>query len=143
MSFVSLYLFLTWYNFLWWTDVFNAFKDKTDHIVSSVEDMKGILSLYEASHLAHQGETLLVKCRNSTSMYLKAFKGSVDNKLAKKVEHALELPMHWRVPRIEALWHLNIYEREEHMNPTLLELAKLDFNMVQATHQLDLRKASR
>ncbi|XXG69538.1 hypothetical protein AAC387_Pa06g2380 [Persea americana] len=124
-------------------DVFNAFKDKTDHIVSSVEDMKGILSLYEASHLAHQGETLLVKCRNSTSMYLKAFKGSVDNKLAKKVEHALELPMHWRVPRIEALWHLNIYEREEHMNPTLLELAKLDFNMVQATHQLDLRKASR
>lgn len=33
----------------------------------------------------------------------------------------------------------SIYERSDDMNPTLLELAKLDFNMVQATYQEDLR----
>ena len=29
------------------------------------------------------------------------------------------------------------------MNPILLELAKLDFNIVQATHQEDLKQVSR
>ncbi|RWR97841.1 terpene synthase 10-like protein isoform X2 [Cinnamomum micranthum f. kanehirae] len=77
-----------------------------------------------------------------TCTYLKAIKESVDIMLANKLGHALELPLHWRTQRLEALWYLNIYENEENMNPTLLELAKLDFNMVQATHQRDLRKAS-
>nr|URM60433.1 (+)-borneol diphosphate synthase [Cinnamomum camphora] len=125
-------------------DVFNKFMDEKGGLNARVcEDIKGILSLYEASHFAHQGETLLSECRTFTWMYLKAFKGSGDIILANKVEHALELPMHWRIGRMEALWHLNMYESVEHMNPTLLELAKLDFNMVQATHQRDLRKASR
>ena len=48
--------------------------------------------------------------------------------------------MDWRMPRLEARWwFIDIYERSDDMNPTLLELAKLDFNMVQATYQEDLR----
>ncbi|RWR97840.1 terpene synthase 10-like protein isoform X1 [Cinnamomum micranthum f. kanehirae] len=124
-------------------DVFNKFKDEGGGLITSVtEDINGILSLYEASHLAYQGETLLLECRTFTCTYLKAIKESVDIMLANKLGHALELPLHWRTQRLEALWYLNIYENEENMNPTLLELAKLDFNMVQATHQRDLRKAS-
>ncbi|RWR88221.1 alpha-thujene synthase/sabinene synthase [Cinnamomum micranthum f. kanehirae] len=124
-------------------DVFNKFKHEGGGLITSVgEDINGILSLYEASHLAHQGETLLLECRTFTSTYLKAIKESVDIILANKLGHALDLPMHWRTQRLEALWYLNIYENEENMNPTLLELAKLDFNMVQATHQRDLRTAS-
>ncbi|KAB1205519.1 Myrcene synthase, chloroplastic [Morella rubra] len=45
--------------------------------------------------------------------------------------------------RLEARWFINEYRRKEDMNPILLELAELDFNMVQAAHQEDLKDASR
>ncbi|KAM7524580.1 hypothetical protein LguiA_014482 [Lonicera macranthoides] len=45
--------------------------------------------------------------------------------------------------RLEARWFIDVYERRRDMNTTLLEFAKLDFNMVQATHQEDLKHMSR
>uniref|UniRef100_A0A2N9HUY7 Uncharacterized protein n=1 Tax=Fagus sylvatica TaxID=28930 RepID=A0A2N9HUY7_FAGSY len=60
-----------------------------------------------------------------------------------QVSHALEIPLHWRMLRLEARWFIDIYRRREDMNPILLELAELDFNMVQATHQEDLKQVSR
>ncbi|PHU01414.1 (-)-camphene/tricyclene synthase, chloroplastic [Capsicum chinense] len=59
------------------------------------------------------------------------------------VHHALELPLHWVMLRVETSWYINIYEKMPNANPLLLELAKLDFNIVQATHQQDLRYLSR
>ncbi|XP_038707194.1 terpene synthase 10-like [Tripterygium wilfordii] len=59
------------------------------------------------------------------------------------VSHALELPLHWRMLRLEARWFIDVYERTQGMNPTLLKFAKLDFNIVQAQHQKDIRLASR
>ncbi|KAA8536404.1 hypothetical protein F0562_028882 [Nyssa sinensis] len=41
--------------------------------------------------------------------------------------------------RLEARWFIDVYERRPDMNPVLLELAKLDFNIVQITHQNDLK----
>ncbi|KAI3687945.1 hypothetical protein L1987_81650 [Smallanthus sonchifolius] len=46
-------------------------------------------------------------------------------------KHALELRLHWRVSRVKSKWFIEVYEKRSDMNPTLLELAKLDFNMVQ------------
>ncbi|RVW26290.1 (-)-alpha-terpineol synthase [Vitis vinifera] len=54
----------------------------------------------------------------------------------------MELPLHWRMLRLEARWFIDVYERSQGMNPILLELAKLDYNMVQATYQEDLKHAS-
>ncbi|KAF3621117.1 (-)-camphene/tricyclene synthase, chloroplastic [Capsicum annuum] len=45
--------------------------------------------------------------------------------------------------RVESRWYLNIYDKIPNANPLLLELAKLDFNIVQSTHQEDLRNLSR
>jgi (-)-alpha-terpineol synthase len=45
--------------------------------------------------------------------------------------------------RLEARWFIDAYRSGEDMNPILLELAILDFNMVQAAHQEDLKEASR
>ncbi|CAL5431449.1 unnamed protein product [Camellia sinensis] len=59
------------------------------------------------------------------------------------VSHALELPLHWAMPRMEARWFIDAYERRLDMNAKLLEFAKLDFNMLQAIHQEDLKHASR
>ncbi|EXC08938.1 hypothetical protein L484_003391 [Morus notabilis] len=59
-----------------------------------------------------------------------------------QVSHALELPLHWRMRRLEARWFIDVYEKKPHMNSVILELAKLDFNMVQSMHQEDLKYAS-
>ncbi|KAH7533008.1 hypothetical protein FEM48_Zijuj04G0084100 [Ziziphus jujuba var. spinosa] len=60
-----------------------------------------------------------------------------------QVNHALELPLHWRMLRLETRWFIDVYEKRQDMNRSLLELAELDFNLVQSTHQEDLKYASR
>ncbi|XP_077233474.1 alpha-terpineol synthase, chloroplastic-like [Tasmannia lanceolata] len=72
-------------------DVFNGFKVyKGDFMESLCEDTKGILSLYEASYLAFEGETMMDEARAFTTMHLTdALKGkSFEQKLARQVEHA-------------------------------------------------------
>uniref|UniRef100_F6I6K2 Terpene synthase metal-binding domain-containing protein n=1 Tax=Vitis vinifera TaxID=29760 RepID=F6I6K2_VITVI len=46
------------------------------------------------------------------------------------------------MPRLEARWFIDLYEKRQDMNHILVELAKLDYNMVQATHQEELRHMS-
>ncbi|KAA0045521.1 terpene synthase 10-like [Cucumis melo var. makuwa] len=69
-------------------------------------------------------------------------KSSKDENEVAIVRHALELPLHWRMPRLETRWFIDIYERKVDMNPILLEFAKLDFNRVQSIHQQDLKYTS-
>ncbi|KAI3839595.1 hypothetical protein MKW92_041387 [Papaver armeniacum] len=60
------------------------------------------------------------------------------------VNRALGLPLNWVMQRQEARWYIDMYEMmEDGMEPVLLEFAKLDFNMVQATYQEDLKYISR
>ncbi|KAG6671012.1 hypothetical protein I3843_Q021300 [Carya illinoinensis] len=107
-------------------------------------DIEGILALYEASFHLRQGETILEEARDFATKHLKEYVDqSKDQYLCMMVNHALELPLHWRVTRLEAWWFIDAYRSREDMNPTLLELAELDFNMVQAVHQEDLKELSR
>ncbi|MCD7447964.1 Sesquithujene synthase A [Datura stramonium] len=117
---------------------------------SICNDTKGLLELYEASFLSIENETTL---RNPTISTLGHLKSYVDhnqycgedeeNIMVELVVHALELPRHWMMPRLETEWYISIYERMPNANPLMLELAKLDFNIVQETHQQDLRILSR
>ncbi|RWR93537.1 Geraniol synthase, chloroplastic [Cinnamomum micranthum f. kanehirae] len=78
-------------------DVFNDFKDEKGCFKPSLStDIKGMLSLYDASHLAFQGETVLDEARAFTSTHLMDIKENIDPILHKKVEHALDMPLHWR-----------------------------------------------
>ncbi|KAG0449176.1 hypothetical protein HPP92_027488 [Vanilla planifolia] len=63
--------------------------------------------------------------------------------LAEQIDYSLDLPLHWRMPRLHERWFINFYERQEHINPTLLELAKLDFNIVQSIYKKELKEESR
>ncbi|KAF6167360.1 hypothetical protein GIB67_028907 [Kingdonia uniflora] len=107
------------------------------------EDVKGMLSLYEAAHTSSEDESILVEALEFTRKHLKNLKGKVEPNLAKQVNRSLEVPMHWRMLRSESRWYIDAYEKEKNMNPVVLELAKLDFNMVQATFQKDLKTISR
>lgn len=108
-------------------------------------DIEGMLSLYEASHLACEGEEILDKANKQTSIYLRNHLGNSDSSIitAERVSHALEAPLHHKMIMLEARWHIESYGKREEANPTLLQLSKLDFNMVQSVLQRDLQAMSR
>ncbi|XAR68587.1 (-)-alpha-terpineol synthase [Bertholletia excelsa] len=127
-------------------EVFNNFRDEMGTFKAyRSEDIKGLLYLYEASYLLMEGENILEDAREFSTRILKQSleRKEIDEYLALLVSHALEVPLHWRVPRLEARWFIDVYQRRPSMNPTLLGFAKLDFNIVQATYQEDLKHVSR
>ncbi|KAL5564941.1 hypothetical protein UlMin_028105 [Ulmus minor] len=128
-------------------DVFNIFKDDTGNFKACLgDDVMGLLSLYEASFHLKQGEIILEEARDFTTKHLQRFMNNTKDDQDYQfllVSHALELQLHWRVPRIEARWFIDVYEIKRDMNPTLLELAKLDFNVVQQKHQEELKHLAR
>lgn len=104
-----------------------------------------MLHLYEASFLLIESESTLGMAREFSSECLKNVLDheGISEELVLLVQHSLELPLHWRIQRLEARWFIDMYEKKASRNPTLLDLAKLDFNIVQAAHQDDLKYASR
>lgn len=129
-------------------DIFTKFKDESGNFNESLStDIKGLLSLYEASFLLMDGENLLEEAKEFTTKLLKLNlnKDSCESNsyISMLVSHSLELPLHWRMPRMEARWFIDAYEKNPDMNTTLLSFAKLDYNMLQAIHQQDLQQVSR
>ncbi|KAI3840316.1 hypothetical protein MKW92_008792 [Papaver armeniacum] len=131
-------------------DVLKSFVEEINQNKGKAKDFDGLLSLYEASFYAYQGEEILNEAQQVTRKHLKnCLKERNDNIssmsifLEDEISHSLDLPLLCRVPRMELRWYINMYEMKQDMNPTLLEFAKLDFNMVQATYHEDLKYASR
>ncbi|KAK9268057.1 hypothetical protein L1049_010496 [Liquidambar formosana] len=125
-------------------DMFKGYLNEMGTFSKSIcTNIKGMLELFEASHLALEGENILDEAKAFSAENLKEISSDLDSNIAKQVAHALELPLHWRVKWFDVKWHINVYEKEEHKNSILLELAKLNFNMVQATHQEELKEISR
>nr|ANO43014.1 terpene synthase 23 [Tripterygium wilfordii] len=125
-------------------EVFENFKE----CVSGGDDIKGVLSLYEASYYSVEGESIMEEAWDFATRHLKKLDDErvLDGRdliLAMQVRHALELPLHWRVTRYEARWFIDLYEKTNDMNPILLELAKLDFNILQGVYKEELKDLSR
>lgn len=125
--------------------VFYRFMDEKGNLKASLRlQTEGLVSLYEASHLAKEGEHVLEEATNFTTKQLKSLmEGSLEPHLREHVAQALELPLNWRMPRLQTRWFIEASQREAKMNPVLLELAKLDFNRVQIIYQRELREVSR
>ncbi|KAK8717300.1 hypothetical protein V6N13_044572 [Hibiscus sabdariffa] len=126
-------------------EVFDSFRDKTGKFRQSLcNDIKAMLSLYEASYHCFPGESIMEEAWNFTSKHLGNVEiDQVDPFLGIQVSQALELPLHWRMPRLEARWYIDVYERRANFNPIILQLAKLDFNVLQGLHQEELKDMSR
>ncbi|ERN10109.1 hypothetical protein AMTRI_Chr13g124360 [Amborella trichopoda] len=102
-----------------------------------------MLCLFEASCIALPGEELLDEAKAFTSKHLKGKMDSMEPFLREQVHHALELPRSRRKVRVEARYNIDVYKGEKERNPILLELAKLNFNMVQSFHVADLKEVFR
>ncbi|XP_061340875.1 myrcene synthase, chloroplastic-like [Gastrolobium bilobum] len=128
------------------TDVFGGFQDEMGNFKKCLSvDVEGLLSLYEASFHSVEDELILDEARDFTSKFLEEYvEKNRGNGTSLLISHALEFPLHWRVPRLEALWFINfLEERRQNEKHALLQFAKLDFNMVQSIYQEELKYTSR
>ncbi|PON51936.1 Squalene/phytoene synthase [Trema orientale] len=115
-------------------DVFDRFRGQDGRFLDSLSgDVEGLLSLYEASHLGMPGENALEETKNFTIRKLQYFSTvKMDGSLAKLIEQSLRV--------FEARNFIDIYHMDETKSPTLLELAQLDYNLVQSVYQKELKE---
>ena len=120
-------------------DVFNKFKDNRGNFKESlIKDVQGMLSLYEATHMKVHGEDMLDETLKFTTTHLNSIVINLSPPLATQVSHALNRPIRKSLPRVEARHYFSIYQEIASRNKVLLNLAKLDFNMLQKQHQKEL-----
>ncbi|KAG8472610.1 hypothetical protein CXB51_034398 [Gossypium anomalum] len=125
------------------SDVFNKFMNSDGKFKECLsEDAAGLLSLYEASHLGVHEEDVLDEAKAFSTKHLKLAldKLELENDLVQQIKESLEVPLHWRLPRMEARNFINIYQRDENKKLALLELAKLDFNLLQSVYLQELKE---
>uniref|UniRef100_A0A8R7PP68 Uncharacterized protein n=2 Tax=Triticum urartu TaxID=4572 RepID=A0A8R7PP68_TRIUA len=122
-------------------DVFNKFKAQDGGFSKDISnDPKGLLSLYNAAHLHVHGEPTLEEAITFARRHLRSMRGSdLKTPLANQVKRALHIPLPRACKRIETVHYISEYKEEEGYNPVLLELAKLDFNLLQHVHLKELK----
>ncbi|KAG2677981.1 hypothetical protein I3760_12G121700 [Carya illinoinensis] len=127
------------------SDVFNKFKDSKGNFRESlIDDVRGILALYEASHMRVHGEDILDEALDFTTARLESMV-TVDSNpsVVAQVSRALQRPLRKCLPRLEARHYLSIYQESGSFSEVLLNFAKLDFNILQGQHQKELAHLSR
>ncbi|RVW82864.1 Valencene synthase [Vitis vinifera] len=124
--------------------IFKKFTDERGRFKEAlISDVRGMLGLYEAAHLRVHGEDILAKALAFTTTHLKAMVESLGYHLAEQVAHALNRPIRKGLERLEARWYISVYQDEAFHDKTLLDLAKLDFNLVQSLHKEELSNLAR
>ncbi|KAJ9141359.1 hypothetical protein P3X46_031901 [Hevea brasiliensis] len=125
-------------------DVFKKFKNSNGEFKKSIiKDVRGILSLYEASFMSVHGEDILDEALEFTRSHLESMAMQSKPHYSERIKNALILPFHKGVPRVEAWQYICFYEKEESPNKFLLEFAKLDFNRVQLLQREELKVMAR
>ncbi|XP_052177104.1 probable terpene synthase 9 [Diospyros lotus] len=121
--------------------VFTKFKGSDGRFMESLsKEAEGLLSLYEASHYGVDGEHDLEEAKNFSLIHLKAFaKKDQGSKLGKQIQKSLEIPLRWRMTRLEARSFIDLYRVNSTENSLLLQFAKLDYNLVQSVHQKEVK----
>ncbi|KAF7012872.1 hypothetical protein CFC21_027021 [Triticum aestivum] len=124
-------------------DVFKKFKGEDGTFNEYItNDPKGLLCLYNASYVLTHGEPELEEATSFARHHLKSMAPSLRSPLAEQVKRALHVPLPRTYRRLEALSYMPEYEQEAEHNPILLELAKLEFNLLQAVHLKELKAIS-
>ncbi|PHT73342.1 hypothetical protein T459_24127 [Capsicum annuum] len=105
-----------------------------------VNDLHGMLSLYEAVQYRVHGEEILDEALNFTTTQLKLFLPKLNNsQLAQQVSNALKFPIKDGMVRVETRKYISFYqENHESCNQVLQNFAKLDFSILQKLHKKEL-----
>lgn len=121
------------------TDVFESFKDKAGIFeVMLKQDIKGLMSLYEASQLSIDGEDILEEAANFSSHLLKEVMTFLHHDQATMVRNTLAHSYRNSTARFGIKDFIKDYK-----GTILQELAQIDFNLVQSIHQSELVQITR
>ncbi|KAG2677979.1 hypothetical protein I3760_12G121600 [Carya illinoinensis] len=101
------------------SDVFKKFKDSKGNFKESlIDDVQGILCLYEASHMRVHGEDILDEALDFTTACLEPMLNADSNPfVAAQVSRALQRPLRKCLPRLEARHYLFIYQESVNFEP--------------------------
>lgn len=115
--------------------------DFKDTLRSNVD---ALLSLYEAAHISKCNEDVLNRAIVFTVDRLSylANGGNLPRHIQNKVLHALAAPTYRRIKRLQAKLYISIYDDDNEMDHDILELAKLDFHILQQMHRDEVRSIS-
>uniref|UniRef100_A0A0D9X4S5 Uncharacterized protein n=1 Tax=Leersia perrieri TaxID=77586 RepID=A0A0D9X4S5_9ORYZ len=123
------------------SDIFLHFQDKEGKFVA--DDIRGILSLYNAAYLRTHGEKVLDEAIVFAKFRLRSELEHLKSSLADEVSLALETPLFRRVRILETKYYIPIYEKYATRNEAILEFAKLNFNLLQLIYCEELKKVTR
>ncbi|EFH39174.1 hypothetical protein ARALYDRAFT_359284, partial [Arabidopsis lyrata subsp. lyrata] len=113
------------------SDVFNRFKGNNGEFKESlIENVKGMLSLYEAVHFGTTTDHMLDEASRFTLDHLEPLTTghtAIPLHILKLIRKALHIPQHRNSQALVARAYISFYEQEEDHDETLLKLAKLNF----------------
>uniref|UniRef100_A0A0D9VVG7 Uncharacterized protein n=1 Tax=Leersia perrieri TaxID=77586 RepID=A0A0D9VVG7_9ORYZ len=123
-------------------DVFEEFTNREGNLKGILCcDTRALLALYEAAHLGTPNEEVLKKAQVQTTYLLKTKVGSIEKPLSNKVSHALETPSFRRMKWLEARLYIPLYQEDkEECNNMILELAKINFYLLQRLHREEVKE---
>uniref|UniRef100_A0A0D9YRW4 Uncharacterized protein n=1 Tax=Oryza glumipatula TaxID=40148 RepID=A0A0D9YRW4_9ORYZ len=117
-------------------DVFVKFKDEEGNFIA--KNPMDLLALYNAAHYRVHGEKILDDAILFTKRCLHSMLPSLEGSLAREVKCALEIPLPRRVGIYEANYYISTYEKEGKVHDMIVQLAKLNFNLMQLQYQEEL-----
>nr|AER36088.1 nerolidol synthase [Actinidia chinensis]ANE83804.1 nerolidol synthase [synthetic construct] len=126
-------------------DVFNNFKDKEGRFRSELStDIRGLMSLYEASQLRIEGEDILDQAADFSSQLLGRWTKDPNHHEARLVSNTLTHPYHKSLATFmgQKLSYMNCKGPNWDGVDNLQELAKMDLTIVQSIHQKEVFQVS-
>ncbi|KAH0654516.1 hypothetical protein KY289_032194 [Solanum tuberosum] len=121
------------------SDVFRKFtEDQGNYNKALVNDMQGLLSLYEAAQFRVHDEEILDEAINFTTTHLKLLLPKLSNSLSMQVSYALKYPINKTIARVATRKYISFYQEDKSCDQVILTFAKLDFNTLQKMHKREL-----
>ncbi|KAL6864800.1 hypothetical protein ACP4OV_015951 [Aristida adscensionis] len=119
------------------SDVFVKFKDKDRGF--SLKNPVDLLNLYNAAHLGTHGERILDEAVLFTRRHLGTTLPSLGGSLLEReIKSALEIPLPRRVRIYESKYYISRYEKDTTLPEKVVQLAKLNLNIMQIHYQHEL-----
>ncbi|XP_050893879.1 (3S,6E)-nerolidol synthase 1 isoform X2 [Lathyrus oleraceus] len=127
------------------SEVFNKFKNKEEKFDPKLgENIKGMIDLFEASHLSMAEEDILDGAKEFSMKILKEKVAQLDNREAMFVRKTLEYPFHKTLPMFTSrnFYYGHLYGTNKWFD-SLKELAKVDFSFLQHLRHQEIIEISK
>lgn len=109
----------------------------------AAKNPRDLLCLYNAAYLRVHGEIILDEAISFTTKYLELIVPYMEGSLANEIKRALEIPLPRRVRIYEAKSHMSVHRKDIEGDELIIELAKLNSNLMQLQYQQELNVITR